>query len=66
MKTILWINENGKERKATYKEFKYWYDNFCASVMDKYGNVHDKGKISIQKVKLIYNGNGYAIAGRNE
>lgn len=59
-----WINENGTERKASYKEFRYWYDNFCKSVMDKRGNVLDKGEISIKEVEIIYNGFGYAIAGR--
>jgi hypothetical protein len=65
MKSKFWVVDNGEERKASYKDFKYWYDNFCASVMDKSGNVLDKGKISIRKVNLIYNGFGIGIAGRN-
>lgn len=60
-----WINENGTERKASYKEFRYWYNNFCGSVMDgRNGNILDKGKISIKNVEIIYNGFGFAIAGR--
>ena len=59
-----WINEDGTERKASYKEFRYWYDNFCGSVMDNNGNIIDKGKVSIKKVEIIYNGFGFAIAGR--
>ena len=65
MNAKFWINEDGTERKASYKDFRYHYDNFCASVMDIKGNVTDKGKTPIRKIQLIYNGFGIGIAGRN-
>ncbi|MBU2061737.1 MAG: hypothetical protein KKH44_07820 [Bacteroidetes bacterium] len=65
MKNRYWVNEDGLEVKANYKDFRYYYDNFCGCVMDDKGNIKDKGSVSIRKVILIYNGNGIGIAGKN-
>lgn len=64
MKSKFWILEDGEELKATYKEFKYWHDNYGNSVMHNNGQVFNKGEISIRKVELVYNSFGFAIAGR--
>jgi hypothetical protein len=65
MKTKYWIINNGVEEKGTAKDFKYYYNDFCKSVMDDKGNVFDKGGIPLKDVALIYNPQGIAIAGRN-
>jgi len=65
MKYKFWIVDNGQEKKGTAKDYKYYYNDFCKSVMDESGNIFDKGKIPFNKVFLIYNPQGIAIAGRN-
>jgi len=65
LKTKYWIYENGIGKKASYNDFRYYYDNFCTYVMDKRGNVLFKDKVPIREVELIYNSFGVGIAGRN-
>lgn len=56
------VVDNGEYRSATKSDYKYWYDNFGAEVMDKHGNVHKKGSIPFSDVENIYNPQGVMIA----